>query len=97
MDSMGKAGPWKVRLKGRIYNPESCQLKSGPCHQPLHGVKHEPLQRPTCRPLSAAQGGDQDEALCALGEPEEQVFRWIFLGDFMCPVLASPHICKTYL
>ena len=24
-----------------------CELKSGTCHQPLHGVKHEPLQLPT--------------------------------------------------
>ena len=37
-----------------------CELKFGTCHQPLHGVEHEPLQLPTFSTPNGAQGGDQE-------------------------------------
>ena len=37
----------------------------------------------------------RSEALCALGKLEEQVCRETFLGDYMSPILAFPHISKN--
>ena len=35
---------------------EPCELKFGPCRQPLYGVKHEPLQLPTRSPPEWGSG-----------------------------------------
>lgn len=70
-------------------------LKLGPCHHPLHGVKHESLPLPTCS--SPAQGSGWRPGV----RPSGRWGNWnsgssesqLFLGeDFKSPVLASPHI-----
>ena len=74
-----------------------CELKFGTCHQPLHGLKHEPLQLPTRNTLLVdLRVETRSEALCALGTLEEQISRYLmFLEDFMSPFLASPHLENT--
>ena len=42
-----------------------CGLKFGICHQPLHGVEHEPLQLPTQHPQAELRVETRSEALCS--------------------------------
>ena len=51
-----------LEIPERLSHSNVCELKFGTCHQPLHGIEHEPLQLPTCSspPPREAQGGDQE-------------------------------------
>ena len=55
---------------------ESCELEFGTCHQPLHGLNHEPLQLLThSTPWVELRVETRSEALCAQRKLEEYVFK----------------------
>ena len=72
-----------------------CELESGTCRQPLHGLNHEQLQQLTCSPPEWRSAGRSGERHSVLWEnwKNRSSDSQIFLGeDFMSSILASPHI-----
>ena len=64
----------------------ACELKFGPYHQPLHGVKQEPLQLPMHSiPCSGAQGGDQEGGTLCSGKTRTGLQIDIFRRRFHVP------------
>ena len=69
-----------------------CELETGTCHLPLHGLNHEPLWMPTLNTRKELKVENKSAALRALQKLAEQVFRSLdIFRNFMSPVLTSPH------
>ena len=91
---------WKVLVSTTkfylVKQVSVCELKFGTCHQPLRGVEHEPLQLQThSTPRVELTVETRSEARCALGKVKNRASDSQMFLDFMCPILASPHIWKN--
>ena len=73
-----------------------CELETGSCHLPIHGLNHEPLQLLIFNsPLKELSVKIRSEALCALGKLAEHVFH-ILIAQFLF-LLISRTALKSFM